>query len=41
MWKDRFFKMREVGFNMVDIYVVWNWYEFEKGSFDFKGEIYL
>lgn len=37
LWRDRFQKIKDAGFNAVDTYVPWNWYEREKpGPMDFS-----
>ncbi len=37
LWRDRFQKIKEAGFNAVDTYVPWNWYERDRpGPMDFS-----
>ncbi len=35
MWRDRFTKVRQAGFNTIDTYIFWNYHERTRGEFDF------
>lgn len=35
LWRDRFLKARQAGFNTIDTYVFWNYHERQEGHFDF------
>ena len=37
-WAQRIHALKRSGYNCVDIYFPWNFYEQEDGSFDFTGE---
>lgn len=36
LWRDRFSKVRQAGFNTVDTYIFWNYHERRPGEFDFS-----
>lgn len=38
VWKDRIQKLKNAGYNCVDVYFPWNYHEQADGSFDFSGE---
>ncbi|MDE6274272.1 MAG: beta-galactosidase [Clostridiales bacterium] len=38
VWKDRIIKLKNAGYNCVDVYFPWNYHERADGSFDFSGE---
>ncbi|AEI44801.1 Glb1 [Paenibacillus mucilaginosus KNP414] len=38
LWKDRLHKVREAGYNAIDVYFPWNHHEREPGVWDFGGE---
>jgi beta-galactosidase len=38
LWRDRLRKVKEAGYNCIDVYVPWNYHESEPGQWDFSGE---
>lgn len=38
VWRDRIAKLKQAGYNCVDVYFPWNYHEKADGSFDFEGE---
>ena len=38
LWKDRLTRLRQAGFNCVEIYTFWNFHEPREGRFDFSGD---
>lgn len=36
LWRDRFIKVRQAGFNTIDTYIFWNYHERSPGQFDFS-----
>lgn len=38
LWKDRLKKVKESGYNCIDVYFPWNFHESEKGVWDFSGQ---
>ena len=38
VWKDRIEKLKQAGYNCVDVYFPWNYHENADGSFSFEGE---
>lgn len=38
LWRDRLRKVKEAGYNAVDVYFPWNYHERKAGEWDFSGE---
>ena len=38
LWEDRLLRLRQAGFNCVEIYTFWNFHEPREGQFDFSGD---
>ncbi|WP_202078981.1 beta-galactosidase [Caldalkalibacillus salinus] len=38
LWKDRLQKVKEAGYNCIDVYFPWNFHEVKKGKWDFTGD---
>ena len=38
LWQDRLQKIRDAGYNCIDVYIPWNYHELVEGGWDFSGE---
>lgn len=38
LWHDRLLRIRQAGFNCIEIYTIWNFHEAQEGKFDFTGD---
>lgn len=38
LWRDRLLRIKQAGFNCIEIYTIWNFHEAQEGKFDFTGD---